>query len=140
MGSQFLTAGGAFLGTFLGILIAEGAGAGSDAGSEAVDLAKVIIGKGHGFLGTSVGYADLSKCRASQSVSNQELIVYDITVLPATAGGFLYIASVSVVPELLAESRSGKQAAKEVSRDFTFSEDSIRAELYGSLSLRSTSS
>lgn len=27
--------------------------------------------------------------------------------------GFLYIASVSVIPELLAESRSGKQALKE---------------------------
>ena len=29
--------------------------------------------------------------------------------------GFLYIASVSVIPELLAESRSGTQALKEVS-------------------------
>ena len=29
--------------------------------------------------------------------------------------GFLYVASVSVIPELLAESRSGKQALKEVS-------------------------
>jgi zinc transporter 7 len=28
--------------------------------------------------------------------------------------GFLYIASVSVIPELLAESRSGTQALKEV--------------------------
>jgi hypothetical protein len=30
--------------------------------------------------------------------------------------GFLYIASVSVIPELLAESRSGKQTIKEVSQ------------------------
>jgi zinc transporter 7 len=34
-------------------------------------------------------------------------------VIPMVAGSFLYIASVSVVPELLAESRSGKQLLKE---------------------------
>lgn len=32
----------------------------------------------------------------------------------ANDAGFLYIASVSVIPELLAESRSAKQALKEV--------------------------
>lgn len=36
----------------------------------------------------------------------------------ADSAGFLYIASVSVIPELLAESRSGTQALKEVSTDF----------------------
>lgn len=74
MSSHYLTAGGAFLGTFLGIIIAESAGAGvglTSGGTGAdigeVDLAKVVVGKGLGFLGTSVMAADL--------------------MLPATAGG-----------------------------------------------------
>lgn len=119
MASQFLTAGGAFLGTFLGILIAESAGAGSVAGMEAVDLGKVVVGQGKGFLGTSVGYADLSEWRrvyeGEMVDENSTDVVLLLIVLPATAGGFLYIASVSVVPELLAESRTMKQAFKEVS-------------------------
>ncbi|KAI5454711.1 hypothetical protein NCC49_003599 [Naganishia albida] len=93
MASQFFTAVGAFVGTFLGIWIAESAGAGSVAIDKGIDLAAVVAGKGPGFLGTSVLPSDL--------------------VIPATAGGFLYIASVSVIPELLDESRSMKQAIKE---------------------------
>lgn len=98
MGSQFLTAVGAFVGTFLGIVIAETAAsaAGVNGGSDinkGLDLAAIVTGKGKGFLGTSVTGADL--------------------VIPATAGGFLYIASVSVIPELLAESKSVKQTLKE---------------------------
>ncbi|WWD18167.1 hypothetical protein CI109_102616 [Kwoniella shandongensis] len=84
MGSQFFTAVGAFVGTFLGIWIAETSGAGNK---------DVVIKVGEGLFGTSVGGGEL--------------------VIPMTAGGFLYIASVSVIPELLAESRSGKQALKE---------------------------
>lgn len=83
MGSQFFTAVGAFVGTFLGIWIAESAGTGRGA----------PLKIGEGLFGTSVGKGEL--------------------VIPMTAGGFLYIASVSVIPELLAESRSGKQALKE---------------------------
>ncbi|KAJ9115613.1 hypothetical protein QFC20_000938 [Naganishia adeliensis] len=86
MASQFLTAVGAFVGTFLGIWIAESAGAGSSAIDKGIDLAAVVAGKGAGFLGTSVQPSDL--------------------VIPATAG-------VSVIPELLEESRSMKQAIKE---------------------------
>lgn len=98
MGSQFLTAVGAFIGTFLGIWIAETSGTG-----------KAALKVGEGLFGTSVSAGEL--------------------VIPATAGGeclshglvslmtgFMYIASVSVLPELLAESRSGKQALKEVSK------------------------
>lgn len=101
MGSQFLTAVGAFVGTFLGIIIAESAGAtgGSVSGSHSdkgIDLAAVVLGRGKGFFGTSVTGADL--------------------VIPATAGGFLYIASVSVIPDLLAESKSLRQTIKEVSK------------------------
>ncbi|RSH86247.1 uncharacterized protein EHS24_004485 [Apiotrichum porosum] len=84
MGSQFFTAVGAFVGTFIGIWIAETTGAGD--GSQALQV-------GEGLFGTSVGGGEL--------------------VIPMTAGGFLYIASVSVIPELLEESRSAKQALKE---------------------------
>ncbi|WVR05616.1 hypothetical protein IAU60_002638 [Kwoniella sp. DSM 27419] len=84
MGSQFFTAVGAFVGTFLGIWIAETSGAGNK---------DVIIPVGQGLFGTTVGGGEL--------------------VIPMTAGGFLYIASVSVIPELLAESRTLSQALKE---------------------------
>lgn len=71
MSSQFLTAGGAFLGTFLGIWIAESSGMGDNVAGGAVnmgvDLAAVVAGKAAGILGTSVLPADL--------------------VIPATAGG-----------------------------------------------------
>jgi zinc transporter 7 len=83
MGSQFFTAVGAFVGTFLGIWIAETAGVSDDH----------VVRPGEGLFGTSATGAEL--------------------VIPMTAGGFLYIASVSVIPELLEESRSAKQALKE---------------------------
>ncbi|BEI94880.1 uncharacterized protein CcaverHIS019_0704610 [Cutaneotrichosporon cavernicola] len=83
MGSQFFTAVGAFVGTFLGIWIAETAGVNND----------TVIKPGDGIFGTTATGAEL--------------------VIPMTAGGFLYIASVSVIPELLEESRSAKQALKE---------------------------
>lgn len=87
MGSQFFTAVGAFVGTFIGIWIAETTGAG--------DSSKSPIKSGEGIFGTSVGGGEL--------------------VIPMTAGGFLYIASVSVIPDLLEDSRSARQALKEVS-------------------------
>ncbi|ADV21319.1 hypothetical protein CNC06010 [Cryptococcus gattii WM276] len=89
MGSQFFTAVGAFVGTLLGIWIAETSGAGN-AGAHGEGIRLNI---GEGLFGTSVAGGEL--------------------VIPMTAGGFLYIASVSVIPELLGESRSGKQALKE---------------------------
>jgi zinc transporter 7 len=61
--------------------------------AETSGTGKVGLEGGAGLFGTSVGAGEL--------------------VIPATAGGFLYIASVSVIPELLAESRSGTQALKE---------------------------
>ncbi|AOW06649.1 ZIP zinc transporter-domain-containing protein [Yarrowia lipolytica] len=73
MQAQFLTAVGAYMGTFLGIALNEwGSGAGAD-------------GLGHvsTLLGTSVTWGDLA--------------------LPFTAGSFLYIGTVGVVPELLEE-------------------------------------
>ena len=64
MTSQFITAIGAFVGTFLGIWIAESAGAG---GTGEKDAAGVFAARTAGFLGTSVRPADL--------------------VIPGTAGG-----------------------------------------------------
>ncbi|ORX49817.1 Zinc/iron permease [Hesseltinella vesiculosa] len=69
--AQFTTAIGAFLGTIIGILIEE---------------ASIASGKLHtkdepGLLGTELRWGDL--------------------VIPFTAGGFLYIATVGVIPELL---------------------------------------
>lgn len=64
MTSQFITAIGAFVGTFLGIWIAESAGAG---GSASPDGAAILAGRTGGLLGTSVRPADL--------------------VIPGTAGG-----------------------------------------------------
>ncbi|KAI8339371.1 Zinc/iron permease [Chlamydoabsidia padenii] len=71
MMAQFTTAVGAFLGTLIGILIEEASGNNNDH-------------KHHpslGLLGTKLQWGDL--------------------VIPFTAGGFLYIATVGVIPELL---------------------------------------
>lgn len=71
MGAQFITAVGAFLGTLLGIAIQEGLFTPSAAG-----------GTGDaGLFGTSLTAGDL--------------------LLPFTAGTFLYVGTVAVVPELL---------------------------------------
>jgi hypothetical protein len=67
MTSQFITAIGAFVGTFLGIWIAESAGAGQPASAKGADLASIVAGTAGGLMGTSVRGSDL--------------------VIPATAGG-----------------------------------------------------
>ncbi|CAG8623173.1 616_t:CDS:1, partial [Scutellospora calospora] len=75
MFSQFITAIGAFLGTFAGIMIEE-VSRGDHHSSEILTSDEVF-----GILGTGVVAGDL--------------------VIPFTAGGFLYIATVGVIPELL---------------------------------------
>lgn len=72
MNSQFLTAAGAYLGTFLGIFI-------QNLGN--TDVVEVGSNLSPGLFGTSVTTGDLT--------------------LPFTAGGFLYIATVGVIPEVL---------------------------------------
>ena len=72
MGAQFVTAVGAFLGTAIGILVNEFGGA--TEGSAAAGAAK-------GLWGTSLGWGDM--------------------LLPFTAGTFLYVGTVAVIPELL---------------------------------------
>jgi len=92
MQSQFLTAIGAFVGTFMGIAVHNLSSSG-DQGEEVSDLVAAIRGTASGILGTTVQMADL--------------------VIPFVAGGFLYIGAVAVLPTLLEESKSGKQALRE---------------------------
>lgn len=71
MGLQFVTALGAVVGTVIGVVVQEYGGSGS---GEA-------IGKGMGLAGTSLAWGDL--------------------LLPFTAGTFLYVGTVGVIPEML---------------------------------------
>ena len=71
MGAQFVTAIGALLGTCIGIAIQEFGGNSSGAGAAT----------GPGLFGTSLQWGDM--------------------LLPFTAGTFLYVGTVAVIPELL---------------------------------------
>ncbi|KAM5439296.1 hypothetical protein MferCBS31731_004718 [Microsporum ferrugineum] len=82
MGAQFVTAIGAFIGTFIGIAIQEFGGGSASASSGAA---------APGLLGTSLMVGDL--------------------LLPFTAGTFLYVGTVAVIPELL---ETGKDKGVEV--------------------------
>ncbi|KAI2635329.1 putative ZIP zinc transporter [Xylaria nigripes] len=73
MGAQFITALGALLGTVIGIAIQEFGGSNSAIGDS--------NGMTDGIWGTSLMYGDL--------------------LLPFTAGTFLYVGTVAVIPELL---------------------------------------
>ncbi|ODM16495.1 hypothetical protein SI65_08002 [Aspergillus cristatus] len=87
MGAQFVTAVGAFLGTLIGIAVQEFSGHGPDATSTGSDAA----GAAAGLFGTSLTWGDM--------------------LLPFTAGTFLYVGTVSVIPELL---ETGKNKAVEI--------------------------
>lgn len=79
MGAQFVTAIGAFLGTCIGIVVQEFGGHAASttaAGTAGSDSSPV-----QGLLGTSLNWGDM--------------------LLPFTAGTFLYVGTVSVIPELL---------------------------------------
>ena len=79
MGAQFLTAIGAFLGTFIGIAIQEASKvdeATPDA-SHDINFPSSVAG----IFGTSLQWGDM--------------------LLPFTAGTFLYVGTVAVIPELL---------------------------------------
>lgn len=81
--AQFGTAVGAFLGTLIGIAVQEYGGSGSGA-----DVEK---GRFDGLAGTSLSWGDL--------------------LLPFTAGTFLYVGTVAVIPELL---ETGKDRGTEL--------------------------
>ncbi|KAL1798138.1 hypothetical protein ACET3X_002175 [Alternaria dauci] len=72
MGAQFVTAVGAFLGTCIGIAVQEFGGSSASAD---------VHGSGAGIMGTSLQWGDM--------------------LLPFTAGTFLYVGTVAVIPELL---------------------------------------
>lgn len=86
MGAQFVTALGAFLGTCLGIAVQE-FGKSSSEGDGAVGGAGL---NGRGLAGTGLGMGDL--------------------LLPFTAGTFLYVGTVAVIPELLESGGLNKRA------------------------------
>ncbi|KAL1876168.1 hypothetical protein Plec18167_005432 [Paecilomyces lecythidis] len=88
MGAQFVTAVGAFLGTCIGIAVQEfGGGSSSDAAA---------AGSSTGLLGTSLTWGDM--------------------LLPFTAGTFLYVGTVAVIPELL---ETGKDKGAELRKTAT---------------------
>ncbi|KAF8206189.1 ZIP-like iron-zinc transporter [Mycena galopus ATCC 62051] len=92
MQSQFLTAVGAFVGTFIGIAV-HTATASEGAARHSADLAAGVRQAANGIMGTTAELSDL--------------------VIPFVAGGFLYIGAVAVLPTLLEESKSAKQALRE---------------------------
>lgn len=89
MGAQFVTAVGAFLGTFIGIAVQE-FGGGNTVSSP------VEGGRNAGLLGTSLTWGDM--------------------LLPFTAGTFLYVGTLAVIPELL---ETGKDRGLEVRKTAT---------------------
>jgi len=72
MGAQFVTAIGAFIGTLIGIAVQEFGGGSAN---------EVATGLTGGLWGTSLTWGDM--------------------LLPFTAGTFLYVGTVAVIPELL---------------------------------------
>lgn len=74
MGAQFVTAIGAFLGTLIGIAVQEFGGSASTGSDGTVSMTG-------GLWGTSLTWGDM--------------------LLPFTAGTFLYVGTVAVIPELL---------------------------------------
>ncbi|CAK7263653.1 hypothetical protein SEPCBS119000_000592 [Sporothrix epigloea] len=87
MGAQFVTALGALLGTVIGILVQEFGG--NSASSTAADADAAA-----GLFGTSLQWGDM--------------------LLPFTAGTFLYVGTVAVIPELLETSLEGSTKLAEL--------------------------
>ena len=81
MGAQFVTALGALLGTVIGIAVQEYGGSSADGAT----------GRFEGLMGTSLAWSDM--------------------LLPFTAGTFLYVGTVAVIPELL---ETGKDRSLEL--------------------------
>ncbi|CAK7218391.1 hypothetical protein SEUCBS140593_003531 [Sporothrix eucalyptigena] len=86
MGAQFVTALGALLGTVIGILVQE------FGGSNATTTADATVAAG--LWGTSLTWGDM--------------------LLPFTAGTFLYVGTVAVIPELLETSLEGSSKLNEL--------------------------
>ncbi|MCJ1479252.1 hypothetical protein MMC13_007937 [Lambiella insularis] len=91
MGAQFLTAVGAFLGTCLGVVVQE---MGKDP-SEGAGMGDV---RSSGLAGTGLKWGDL--------------------LLPFTAGTFLYVGTVAVIPELLETDEDNKRELLKTLKQF----------------------
>ena len=90
MGAQFVTAAGAFLGTCIGIAVQElGKSSGQDGTSRTDDT---------GILGTGLNWGDM--------------------LLPFTAGTFLYVGTVAVIPELLETGQDKRQELWKTAQQF----------------------
>ncbi|KAF1808309.1 catecholamines up [Eremomyces bilateralis CBS 781.70] len=89
MGAQFITAFGALLGTLIGIAVQELGGSSSGVTADAGALSP-------GILGTSLRWGDM--------------------LLPFTAGTFLYVGTVAVIPELL---ETGPDRGQELKKTVT---------------------
>jgi zinc transporter 7 len=85
MGSQFITAIGALLGTLIGIAVQELGGAGDVEGEGGMPRTA-------GLWGTSLTWGDM--------------------LLPFTAGTFLYVGTVAVIPELLETGKNKREELK----------------------------
>ena len=94
MGAQFVTALGAFLGTIIGIVVQEMSS--TDPDSAAGSGSGAAAGAAAGLAGTSLTWGDM--------------------LLPFTAGTFLYVGTVSVIPELL---ETGKDRGVEIRKTIT---------------------
>ena len=93
MGAQFITALGAFLGTCIGIAVQE---------LRKSDATTSVEGTAHsnkGLAGTELDWGDM--------------------LLPFTAGTFLYVGTVAVIPELLETGPNKKQELKKTAAQFT---------------------
>ena len=90
MGAQFVTALGAFLGTCLGIAVQELGKSGYGAMSGEV--------RSKGLAGTGLGWGDM--------------------LLPFTAGTFLYVGTVAVIPELLETGSNKREEVKKTVYQF----------------------
>ena len=90
MGAQFVTALGAFLGTCLGIAVQELGKSGNGAMSGEV--------RSKGLAGTGLGWGDM--------------------LLPFTAGTFLYVGTVAVIPELLETGPNKREEVKKTIYQF----------------------
>ncbi|MCJ1410302.1 hypothetical protein MMC19_004387 [Ptychographa xylographoides] len=91
MGAQFVTAVGAFIGTCLGIAVQE---------LGKVSSGEVEVGgiRNTGIADTGLGWGDL--------------------LLPFTAGTFLYVGTVAVIPELLETEKSGRGEVLKTMKQF----------------------
>ena len=90
MGAQFVTALGAFLGTCLGIAVQELGKSGN--GSTPGEV------QSNGLAGTGLGWGDM--------------------LLPFTAGTFLYVGTVAVIPELLETGSNKREEVKKTISQF----------------------